>query len=163
VTITPRGEVLGSFWVEKETADGFTIVMRNRQDYDIAFNWHAFASPDAKLTVSDGSSWDVKLSVDSTGSSDNTGQAAEASTEVEPPTGAVDSKDTIESGDDKSTSILPDTAEGQHLATVDGIKVDEIDGTGPSEEPEQNKLPEPAAEAEPAPASLKTDSLTPVN
>jgi len=86
VTVTPRGEAaLGAdfkYAVVDENSEGFTIRIDRVMDMALEFNWHAFASPEAKLTVSDGSSEDIMLIVSQPESavagSDNSESAAPA-------------------------------------------------------------------------------------
>ena len=68
VTLTPNGKVGGEYWVADKDATGFTIFIDTTQpinghptNADVTFDWHAFASPEAKLTVSDGSTSAIVL------------------------------------------------------------------------------------------------------
>ena len=63
VTATPLDFVSGAYRVASTTAEGFTIELKYLQDEDITFNYHAFASPEAKLTVGDGTMEEIKLIV----------------------------------------------------------------------------------------------------
>ncbi len=63
VTATPLDFVSGAYRIASTTAEGFTIELKYAQDEDVTFNFHAFASPEAKLMVSDGSSENIVLVV----------------------------------------------------------------------------------------------------
>ncbi len=78
VTISPRGQSAldNSFRysIIDEDESGFTIKMSSAQDEAVEFNWHAFASEGAKLSVSDGTMQEIELVL----------QASEPQTEPEP-------------------------------------------------------------------------------
>ncbi|NMB48079.1 hypothetical protein GYA13_01365 [Candidatus Kuenenbacteria bacterium] len=63
VTATPNEFIEGQYKITEKTNDGFKIVLEKKQFLDIVFDWHAFASPEAKLFVSDGSVEEIQLSV----------------------------------------------------------------------------------------------------
>jgi hypothetical protein len=67
VAVTPVGsELLAydfSFVVTDKTATGFTVQISQPQPIDITFDWHAFASEEGKLFVSDGTTEDITLVV----------------------------------------------------------------------------------------------------
>lgn len=52
-----------NYTVATTTAKGFIIKISTTTESDLTFNWHAFASPEAKLFVSDGTSQTVSLEV----------------------------------------------------------------------------------------------------
>lgn len=61
VTVTPESRVGGEYWVADKDASGFTIYREAAGGKDAIFDWHAFASPNAQLQVSDGTSLPVQL------------------------------------------------------------------------------------------------------
>jgi hypothetical protein len=70
VTVTPLGkDVLAlnlKYAVDDVDSTGFTIYVMQSFTTDVIFDWHAFASPDAKLAVSDGSAAPIILVVANT-------------------------------------------------------------------------------------------------
>ncbi len=71
VTATPLDFVSGAYRIASTTAEGFTIELKYVQDEDVTFNFHAFASPEAKLTVSDGQVLGITLTLPFTESGTN--------------------------------------------------------------------------------------------
>ena len=63
VTLTPASNVQSNYWVAEADTTGFTIMLETGERQDVVFNWHAFASEKAKLTVSDGSFENIVLVV----------------------------------------------------------------------------------------------------
>ena len=61
VTVTPEDFVTGAYRVASTDASGFSIEVQVSQPIDISFNWHSFASPNAQLTVSDGTMQGIVL------------------------------------------------------------------------------------------------------
>jgi len=61
VTVTPNNPLRTFYWLAEKSEKSFKIVLDEAQDEDITFDWHAFASPEAKLFVSDGSISDIKI------------------------------------------------------------------------------------------------------
>ncbi len=56
VTVTPNGRVGSEYWVDDKDSTGFTIYIDDEANHSITFDWHAFASPTPKLSVSSGTS-----------------------------------------------------------------------------------------------------------
>jgi hypothetical protein len=65
VTFSPEGAVVPAFIQEKDAA-GFTLAMPSATTTDVTFDWHSFASPQARLTVSDGTTQPIQLVITST-------------------------------------------------------------------------------------------------
>jgi hypothetical protein len=65
VTFSPEGAVVPAFIREKDSA-GFTLAMPSATTTDVTFDWHSFASPQARLTVSDGTTEPIQLVMTST-------------------------------------------------------------------------------------------------
>jgi hypothetical protein len=65
VTFSPEGAVVPAFIQEKDSA-GFTLAMPSARTTDVTFDWHSFASPQARLTVSDGTTQPIQLIITST-------------------------------------------------------------------------------------------------
>lgn len=67
VTVTPTGETALTadfrYTVTGKNNAGFTVELSNSVQVDLTFDWHAFASPEARLSVSDGSTQSVNLVV----------------------------------------------------------------------------------------------------
>lgn len=86
VTITPNSRVGSEYWVDDKDSTGFTIYMDDDADRNVTFDWHAFAGPAPKLSVSSG------LSSGSSGSDTGSNEPEpepvpnyDPSTEVTPP------------------------------------------------------------------------------
>jgi hypothetical protein len=62
VTITPENQAIIGF-ITNKTASGFNITLASPALSDIIFDWHSFASPQAQLTVSNGSTSPITLVV----------------------------------------------------------------------------------------------------
>lgn len=71
VTATPLEFVTGAYRIASTTTEGFTIEIKYVQDEDTTFNFHAFASSEAKLTVSDGQVLGITLTLPFTESGTN--------------------------------------------------------------------------------------------
>ena len=54
VTITPETKIIGTYWIETISPQGFTIRMDQPQGNAVMFDWHALAVPEKQLFVSDG-------------------------------------------------------------------------------------------------------------
>ncbi len=63
VTVTPQGRVGSEYWVSDKDATGFTIYIEDEGEGDISFDWHSFAGPEVKLTVSNGQIIEIELGV----------------------------------------------------------------------------------------------------
>ncbi|HOZ36822.1 MAG TPA: hypothetical protein PLR18_03250, partial [bacterium] len=67
VTISAYGEEILThnirYSVINASSTGFMIKISESLDQDLTFNWHAFASPEAKLFISDGTNQDLQLSI----------------------------------------------------------------------------------------------------
>jgi hypothetical protein len=65
VTATANSKVGSEYWVSDKDASGFTVFMDHTASGNITFDWHAFASPAAKLTVTGGSTQNITLLIHS--------------------------------------------------------------------------------------------------
>jgi hypothetical protein len=63
VVATPMDFVNGAYRVTLVDSTGFTVEVQQAQPRNIMFNWHAFASPAAQLTVSNGTTRAITLVV----------------------------------------------------------------------------------------------------
>ncbi|MCL5667077.1 MAG: tail fiber domain-containing protein [Patescibacteria group bacterium] len=124
VTLTPAGPYTARYWVENANANGFTVVLEHAEEYDVTFNWHSFASPEAKLTVSDGTTLDIVLVlppadppppaaplVVQPAAGDATGGSAGSNlTDTNPPAGGADgsSGDNLSPDDSSNNSLSGD-------------------------------------------------------
>ena len=106
VTATPNSRVGSEYWIDEKDSSGFTIFIDQESNDVIYFNWHAFASEGAKLTVSDGTTEDIILAVpqpavagdstaDPSASNAPTGDGSQ-SPAVEPPNSGADNSQTTE-------------------------------------------------------------------
>ena len=43
ITVTPQADLNGAYWVSEVTADGFVIKLKEVQNNNVSFYWHAFA------------------------------------------------------------------------------------------------------------------------
>ncbi len=60
VTFSPEGAAVLAF-IQSKDASGFTLSLPQATTTDVVFDWHSFASPEAQLTVSDGSTQNIIL------------------------------------------------------------------------------------------------------
>jgi len=60
VTFSPEGAAVPAFIQEKDSA-GFSLALPSATTTDVTFDWHSFASPQAQLTVSDGTTQPIQL------------------------------------------------------------------------------------------------------
>lgn len=61
VTATPNSRVGAEYWVADKDASGFTLYIEHASATDVVFDYHVFASPEAKLTVSNGTAQNIVL------------------------------------------------------------------------------------------------------
>jgi hypothetical protein len=123
VTITAEDQAVVGF-VKDKTASGFTIALASPALSDITFDWHSFASPAERLTVSNGTTTAITLVVASQPASDLSGPGqgsfapapGDQGASSAPSSGQVagDSTTTPESSasttTDSSTSSTPDSS-----------------------------------------------------
>ena len=82
VTVTPEDVSFSGAYVSDRDARGFAIAIPSATTTDVTFAWHSFASPQARLTVSDGTTQPIQLVLTS-----NTPVAISLATPVVQPVG----------------------------------------------------------------------------
>ncbi|MCL5666270.1 MAG: tail fiber domain-containing protein [Patescibacteria group bacterium] len=139
VTITMVGDPLPVFAsVSGVDSTGFTIKINQAQGCDLNFAWHVFASPEAQLTVSDGTTQDIELVVPAppatppadVGSGDQGSPEVLGQNVTKQPKDAVNPENVVDK--DASFENLPDTA-GESMPPKEEVKTPDSQ-TPPAEE-----------------------------
>jgi hypothetical protein len=131
VTLTPASNVQSNYWVAETDATGFTIMLETGERQDVVFNWHAFASEGAKLTVSDGTTSSITLilpQAEVSASGEGSGGEAETNNQELITTNNNEDNTTdnsVASDEQVNSAPLADTVSGETLAgEVAGVSVE---------------------------------------
>ena len=145
VTLTANSRVGGEYWVADKDATGFTVFIdrsymsnssypSNELNSDITFDWHAFASPEAKLFVSNGTTENITLVLapaplvtpppaDSTiapqDSSSEDGQAQLQEDAQDTPPGEVAGDSVEETPEEPTSTQAPSVGEQETISVTD--------------------------------------------
>ena len=158
VTAIARNFIDGQYRVATTTAESFIIELSETQSEDIIFNWHAFASPEAKLFISDGTIEDIQLSINNNQSTtgdpivttpviDNS--SSPSTTEVNPDAGVVAGDSTV-SEEETTTEETPTEQPPTEQPTTEETPAEEPAIEQPTPETPVVETPGPVVEPPPA-------------